>query len=132
MNNNDDRKDINAQAAASGTTPERIQKQRDQAQDHAAQNSSQQTGAAPGQVNADQLQDAYRLNEGGEYAAQPSEDEQHDNYDPTHSGVRHAQNKPGERTNNPGREGQGGWLSNCRWEKHLIRQSERILPIKLL
>lgn len=117
MNNNEDHKDINAQATASGTTPERVQKQREHSQDHAAQNSRQQTSAAPGQVSADQLQDGYRLNEGGEYAAQPSEDEQQDNYDPTHSGVRHAQNKPGERTNNPGREGQGGWAEQLQMGK---------------
>ena len=111
MNNNDDQRneDINTQARKAGTTPEHLQKERTQSSQHASQTSDQQTGAAPGQVNADRLQDGYRLNEGGEYSAQPSSDEQQDNYDPTHSGVRHAQNKPGERTNNPGREGQGGW-----------------------
>ncbi len=106
MNNNDDQRneDINAQARKAGTTPEHLQKERAQGSQHASQTSDQQTAAAPGQ-----LQDGYRLNEGGEYSTQPSSDEQQDNYDPTHSGVRHAQNKPGERTNNPGREGQGGW-----------------------
>lgn len=112
MNNNDDHRnedDINAQARKAGTTPEHLKKERAQGSQHASQTSDQQTGAAPGQVNAGQLQDGYRLNQGDEYSAEPSSDERQDNYDPTHSGVRHAQNKPGERTNNPGREGQGGW-----------------------
>ncbi len=111
MNNSNDQRneDINAQATAAGTTPERLLKLREQEAQHAPQTSDQQTSAAPGQVNVGQLQDGYSLNEGSEYSAQPSSDEQQDNYDPTHSGVRHAQNKPGTRTNNPGREGQGGW-----------------------
>ncbi|GAC1359487.1 MAG: hypothetical protein NVS2B12_28020 [Ktedonobacteraceae bacterium] len=112
MNNdsNDQRdQDINAQATAAGTTPERLQKGRAQQAGHATQASDQQTSAAPGKVNPDRLQDGYGLNQGSDYSAQPSEEEQQDNYDPTHSGVRHAQNKPGMRTNNPGREGQGGW-----------------------
>ncbi len=99
---------INERATAAGTTPERLQQQGTNAR-HVPQSSSQQTGAAPGLVSNDRLVDGYRLSEGSEYSPQPTRDEQQDDYDPTHSGVRHAQNRPGERTNGPGREGRTGW-----------------------
>ncbi len=96
--NNDQRnEDIKPQAAK--TTREQSNEQ----------HIDQQTSADADQVSQDRLQDGYSLNEGSDYSSQPSNEEQQTGYDPAHSGVRHAQNKPGMRTNNPGREGQGGW-----------------------
>lgn len=115
-NNNDQQdKDINAQAVEAGTTPERLKEQHAQHSHHSSQRSDQQGSITSGQ--ADRLQDGYSLNEGSEYPVQPSNEEQQDDYDPTHSGVRHAQNKPGMRTNNPGREGQGGWAEQMQMGK---------------
>jgi len=116
-NNNDQRnKDRNAQAIEAGTTPERLTKQHVQQSHHSSQGSDQQASTGPG--SADQLQDGYSLNEGSEYPAQPSDEEQQqDSYDPAQSGVRHAQNKPGMRTNNPGREGQAGWAEQMQMGK---------------
>ncbi len=119
-NNNNDRQtkdiNINAQAIEAGTTPERLKERRAQHSHPPSQRSEQQRSTTSSQ--ADRLQDGYSLNEGSEYPVQPSnEEQQQDGYDPTHSGVRHAQNKPGMRTNNPGREGQAGWVEQMQMGK---------------
>lgn len=57
-----------------------------------------------------QRQEGYRDTEGSGYG-QPAPDAvpAQEGYDPAHSGVRHAQNKPGEKVDVPGRETGSSW-----------------------
>src|SRR5438270_964918 len=77
-------------------------------------NNSQQTG----QSSSDSMQNGYRENQGSGYDEEPhsptlvSDDaatRAKQGYDPTHSGVRHAKNRPGERVDAPGRETGTAW-----------------------
>ncbi len=102
-------RDINAEAVEGGTTPERIRQQASPDTEHDAQSTDQQSGAAPGAVNPGRLQDGYSVTQGADYQQEEPGQQVREGYDPTHSGVRHAQNKPGMRANTPGREGQTGW-----------------------
>ncbi|SRR5579883_2179942 len=96
--------EIDREAIARGTTPERIKEQDVFATPARVEPSGQQAGGEGGE-----LRDGYSMNQGRDYSqAQPGQ-EQEDYYDPTHSGVRHAQHKPGTRVNTPGREGQPAW-----------------------
>lgn len=98
----EERKALNAQAIAEGTTPERIQQKR--AQDTP-------TKTVPGQKHADGLVDGYAATEGEDYA-EPQGAER-EGFDPAHSGVRHAPNrdKPGTPTQTPGRDEGTAWSS---------------------
>jgi hypothetical protein len=93
-----ERKALNAQAIAEGTTPERIQQK--QTQDTPVK-------TVPGQKNVEGLVDGYAVTEGEDYAT-PQGDER-EGYDPAHSGVRHAANKPGSPAQTPGRDEGTAW-----------------------
>ena len=133
-NGNDERKqdvsleDIDARARAEGTTRAKIQQQI-AAGEQAPQDvsgASQQPDAPTGQgisneqtfdqVQPDQQQDGYRDTQGAGYGqsqdtvGQPADaNAAQDDYDPSHSGVRHAQNQPGMRPPTPGRETGTSW-----------------------
>jgi len=92
--------ELNTEAVEEGTTPEKIQK-------HSRSISSD--AAVPGQKPDHKLVDGYAMTQGGE-TAQPQRDER-EGYDPAHSGVRHAQNKPGAPTETPGRDEGTAWSS---------------------
>ncbi|GHO89126.1 hypothetical protein [Dictyobacter formicarum] len=92
--------ELNAEAIDKGTTPEKIQK-------HSSSTSSD--AAIPGQKAGHKLMDGYAMTQGGE-TAEPQRDER-EGYDPAHSGVRHAQNKPGAPTQTPGRDEGTAWSS---------------------
>jgi hypothetical protein len=94
------RRALNAQAMAEGTTPERIQQKR-------AQATSVQS--VPGQKDAEGLVDGYATTEGEDYAV--PQGAEREGYDPAHSGVRHAANKPGVPTQTPGRDEGTAWSS---------------------
>jgi hypothetical protein len=133
-NANDDRKqdvsleDIDARARAEGTTRAKIQQQiasgAQASQD--VSGASQQPDAPTGQgisneqtfdqVQSGQQQDGYRDTQGTGYGqaqntvGQPADANAAQNdYDPSHSGVRHAQNQPGTRPPTPGRETGTSW-----------------------
>lgn len=89
------KKNIEDKAVQEGTTPERIQKHGERPVVHTNQPASER------------LVDGYAQTEGADYA-QPRRDEV-DDYDPAHSGVRHAQNKPGAPTSAPGRDEGTAW-----------------------
>jgi hypothetical protein len=93
-------KELNQQAIAEGTTPERIL---------ARCTGEQSSTVVPGKVNPERLQDGYRVSEGADYEQEDPSQQPSEGYDPTHSGVRQAHNKPGMAANTPGREGQTGW-----------------------
>jgi len=118
--------DIDAAAKARGTTRAKVLQDiadgTQSAQDitHAGQRTTKQDGLNQ-EYDSDQLQsnpvgrqDGYSETQGGyeQYnsAGQPAHDiESQDAYDPTHSGVRHAQNRPGTRPPTPGRETGTAW-----------------------
>jgi hypothetical protein len=97
---------VKDEAIAEGTTPERIQKHGDRQRPHKKPTSNERS-TTPEQHPSRHLVDGYALTEGEDYA-QPQRDEVH-GYDPAHSGVRHAQNKPGAPTNAPGRDEGTSW-----------------------
>jgi hypothetical protein len=77
---------------------------------------SQEYNSDQFQSNPSGRQDGYSETQGAGYgqaqnaAGQPADATQAQNdYDPTHSGVRHAQNKPGTRPPDPGRETGTAW-----------------------
>jgi hypothetical protein len=90
---------LNEQALAEGTTPEKIQRKGDH-KEHAT---------IPGKKDVQGLVDGYAVTEGEDYAT-PQRDER-EGYDPAHSGVRRAQNKPGAPTQTPGRDEGTAWSS---------------------
>ncbi|MDQ2887466.1 MAG: hypothetical protein M3Y39_15440 [Chloroflexota bacterium] len=133
-NANDDRKqevsleDIDARARAEGTTRAKIQQQIASGEQGSQDvtGASQQPDAPTGQgvsneqtfdqVQSGQQQDGYRDTQGTGYGqaqntvGQSADDNAAQNdYDPTHSGVRHAQNQPGTRPPTPGRETGTSW-----------------------
>ncbi|GCE20603.1 hypothetical protein [Dictyobacter kobayashii] len=86
--------ELNKEAIAKGTTPEKLQ---------------QEASAVPGQKPGHRMVDGYAMTQ-GEEPAEPQRDER-EGYDPAHSGVRHAQNKPGAPTQTPGRDEGTAWSS---------------------
>ncbi len=114
--------DIDAAAKAQGTT--RAKAADGVQSSKTATHASQQGNAPAGQeYNGDQFQsgssarqDGYSETQGTGYgqsqnaAGQPADATQaQGGYDPTHSGVRHAQNRPGTRPPTPGRETGTSW-----------------------
>ena len=133
-NANNDRKqdvsleDIDAQARAEGTTRAKIQQKlaggAQSSQD--VSGASQQPDASTGeglsneasfeQVEPGQQSDGYQDTQGAGYGQSQNvvgesanTDAAQSDYTPSHSGVRHAQNKPGERPPTPGRETGSSW-----------------------
>ncbi|QBD82654.1 hypothetical protein EPA93_44490 [Ktedonosporobacter rubrisoli] len=98
--------DIDAAAQAAGTTRAKVL-------------SNIVSGVQQSEQDADlnqQLRDGYRETEGDSYgqshnmsAPEPGAIPAQRGYDPAHSGVRHARNRPGERIDNPGRETGTAW-----------------------
>lgn len=81
-------------------------------------NNPQPSSAASEQRPSDDMQNGYRETQGSGYDQEPhsptqvSEDaaaRSQQGYDPAHSGVRHAQNQPGEHVDAPGRETGTAW-----------------------
>jgi hypothetical protein len=120
--------DIDAAAKARGTTRAKVLQDiadgTQSAQDvtHAGQRTTKQDSFSQ-EYNSDQFQsnpsgrqDGYSETQGTGYKQSSTTDGQavdatqpQDNYDPTHSGVRHAQNRPGTRPPTPGRETGTSW-----------------------
>lgn len=92
----DKREKLKTEAVEEGTTPEHILEHGERSHVHSGEEARREI-ATPGR-----LVDGYAQTEGGDYP-QPRRDER-EGYDPTHSGVRHAPNKPGAPTSAPGRE----------------------------
>ena len=90
--------ELNAEAIAKGTTPEKLKQERSQG-DH----------PVPGQKPSHRMVDGYAETQGEDYA-EPQRDER-EGYDPAHSGVRHPQNKQGAPTETPGRDEGTAWSS---------------------
>jgi hypothetical protein len=97
----DKREKLRIEAVEEGTTPERIREHGARPHVHASGEARQELPASG------RLVDGYAQTEGGDYP-QPQRDER-EGYDPTHSGVRHAPNKPGAPTSAPGREEGTAW-----------------------
>ncbi len=86
--------------------------------DHNKQSSTVNNTQQPGQHASDRMQNGYRENQGSGYDEEPHSSTQApkdaseraiQGYDPTHSGVGHAKNHPGEHVNAPGRETGTAW-----------------------
>jgi len=100
-----EQRDLNAEAAKEGTTPEHIQ-----AHGERSRVRSSVTNAAGAKAIDGKLVDGYAQTEGEEYE-EPQRDER-EGYDPAQSGVRHAPNKPGTRTSAPGRDEGTAWAQS--------------------
>jgi hypothetical protein len=107
-NANDDRheqqnrplKDIDATAKAQGTTRAKIQQS----------SASNRDSSSQPPLGPDQRRDGYYETQGyGQSQNTVDASDAQKNYDPAHSGVRHAQNKPGTRPPTPGRETGTSW-----------------------
>lgn len=86
--------------------------------DHNKQSSTANTTQQSGQNASDRMQNGYRENQGDGYEEEPHSSTQApkeanaravQGYDPTHSGVRHSKNRPGEHVDAPGRETGTAW-----------------------
>ena len=86
--------------------------------DHNKQSPTANNTQQSGQSGSERMQNGYRENQGSGYDEEQhsptpvSEDavaRAHQGYDPTHSGVRHAKNRPGEHVDAPGRETGTAW-----------------------
>ncbi len=104
--------DIDADAREVGTTRERVREQKIASPQHNRQ-ASAPTELEPryteGQENAVHRQDGYKETEGSNYAPSADAKKAQEGYDPTHSGARQAQNKPGKQVDTPGRETGTSW-----------------------
>lgn len=104
------RDDVNAQARAHGTTPERVGKGKGRKSAEKPLPPDQQSGAAPGQLDSEQLEPGYRETLGDDYEQQAQHpDQAEESADPRRSGAQPAPNKPGKRIDSPGREGKNAW-----------------------
>ena len=79
-----------------------------------AESQREQGNKGDGQGGTQDRQDGYRDTQGSGYASPDSHPDAskvgaQEGYDPTHSGVRHAQNKPGQPVDVPGRETGTAW-----------------------
>jgi hypothetical protein len=115
--------DVDATARAQGTTRAKVLQnmaggsQAPQDVTHTNQDGlSQEYDSDQLQSNPSDRQDGYSETQGTGYGqsqnntGQPADAKQAQNdYDPTHSGVRHAQNRPGTRPPTPGRETGTSW-----------------------
>ncbi|MBV9690962.1 MAG: hypothetical protein JO202_14790 [Ktedonobacteraceae bacterium] len=83
---------------------------RDPSQADTTQPQSESAQGATNQGQDDiELRDGYKDTQGMGYDQRGSTDQAQQGYDPTHSGVRHAHNQPGERVDTPGRETGTAW-----------------------
>jgi hypothetical protein len=116
-NNHDDQRDrttqdIDAAAREAGTTRERVREQKSEAVQpsrHASPPAEPQSRITEEQDRPIHHQDGYKETEGHSYAPSPDAKKAQEGYDPTHSGARKAQNRPGKRVDTPGRETGTSW-----------------------
>lgn len=104
------REDVNAKARAAGTTPEKVKQGKTKMPAHGTIPPDQQSGAAPGQFDSENLEDGYSeiMGRGYDKGVQHPEHAT-EGSDPARSGAQPAPNKPGKRVDTPGREGENAW-----------------------
>lgn len=109
--------DVEAQARAAGTTPERVKLGKAAKPEQSTPASTPDTD--PGQRDGKRLRDGYSENlDSGYEVAVPHPERALESADPRRSGVQPAPNKPGKRVDTPGREGENAWSEKVQNEQY--------------